>query len=305
MFQRFDKCMVHQIPMEENGRADALFKFGAMVSRIKEMKVAVMIREVPKIEEMVISTVESDELFKRTLEGMLLKCLDNELAEYMLKEIHGGSCGNHPGGRSLSQQITRQGYFWPTMVTDAMEFSKTCEISREEYRSVVQRAEDPATLHGSWKSSSKWPDRGNKSDLVAIFEDKTGRSKRVVGRRATRRFMGIPHDPRNATGETPFCLVYGSEAIIPVEIGEETAKVSQYESEHNAEERSLDLSTIEEKRDRPYARILRYKKLMMRGYNQKVKPRSFQVGDLVLKKVEVSRHVGKLDPTWEGPYKVT
>ncbi|KAL0308954.1 UNVERIFIED_CONTAM: hypothetical protein Sradi_5837700 [Sesamum radiatum] len=36
--------------------------------------------------------------------------------------------------------------------------------------------------------------------------------------------------PRTATGETLFCLVYGSEAIIPEEIGEETARIAQYNS---------------------------------------------------------------------------
>ncbi|KAL0416498.1 UNVERIFIED_CONTAM: Retrovirus-related Pol polyprotein from transposon TNT 1-94 [Sesamum latifolium] len=42
----------------------------------------------------------------------------------------------------------------------------------------------------------------------------------------------------------------------------------------------------------------------MKSYNNKVKLRNFQVGDLVLKNVEVSKHGGKLDPSWEGPYKV-
>ncbi|KAK4407808.1 hypothetical protein Sango_0361800 [Sesamum angolense] len=37
---------------------------------------------------------------------------------------------------------------------------------------------------------------------------------------------------------------------------------------------------------------------------RRVKRRNFHVGDLVLKKVEVSKHVGKLDLSWEGPYKV-
>ncbi|KAL2253104.1 UNVERIFIED_CONTAM: hypothetical protein Sindi_0105100 [Sesamum indicum] len=110
--------------------------------------------------------------------------------------------------------------------------------------------------------------------------------------------------PRTATGETPFCLVYGSEAVILAEIGEETARVTQYEAEGNSQERSFDLTVIEEGRDRAYAKILRYKSMMTRNYNRRVRLRSFQVGDLVLKKVEVSKHVGKLDPTWEGPYKV-
>ncbi|KAL0413600.1 UNVERIFIED_CONTAM: hypothetical protein Sradi_1561700 [Sesamum radiatum] len=62
---------------------------------------------------------------------------------------------------------------------------------------------------------------------------------------------------------------------------------------------------IEEKRDQAYAKILDHKGLMMKSYNRKVKPRDFQMGDLVLKKVEVSKHVGKLDLGWEGPFKVT
>ncbi|KAL0453597.1 UNVERIFIED_CONTAM: hypothetical protein Slati_1337800 [Sesamum latifolium] len=61
---------------------------------------------------------------------------------------------------------------------------------------------------------------------------------------------------------------------------------------------------IEEKRDAAYERILHHKGLMMRSHDQKLRARYFQVGDLVLKKVEVSKHVGKLDPGWEGPFKV-
>ncbi|KAL0355817.1 UNVERIFIED_CONTAM: hypothetical protein Sradi_4028600 [Sesamum radiatum] len=110
--------------------------------------------------------------------------------------------------------------------------------------------------------------------------------------------------PRSATGETPFCLVFGTEVIIPAEIGEETQRVAQYESRRNQEERAFDLTVIEERRDAAYAKILHHKRLMMRNYNRRIKPRCFQVGDLVLKKVEVSKHVGKLDPGWEEPFKV-
>ncbi|KAL0427334.1 UNVERIFIED_CONTAM: hypothetical protein Slati_2908200 [Sesamum latifolium] len=97
---------------------------------------------------------------------------------------------------------------------------------------------------------------------------------------------------RSATGETPFCLVCESEEVIPAEIEEETTRFIQYNQQGNSIECSFDLSTIEEKMDRAYLRILHFKSLMMRSYNQKVKLRSFQVGDLMLKKVEVSKHVG-------------
>ncbi|KAL0320351.1 UNVERIFIED_CONTAM: hypothetical protein Sradi_5296600 [Sesamum radiatum] len=47
-------------------------------------------------------TMIGDELYKIAINGPLLKCLDKERAEYVLKEIHEGSCGNHSGGRSLA-----------------------------------------------------------------------------------------------------------------------------------------------------------------------------------------------------------
>ena len=43
-------------------------------------------------------------------------------------------------------------------------------------------------------------------------------------------------------------------------------------------------------------------------YNQRVKLRRFNIGDLVLRKVTPVMNnpaYGKLGPTWEGPYKVT
>ncbi|KAL0320131.1 UNVERIFIED_CONTAM: hypothetical protein Sradi_5274600 [Sesamum radiatum] len=48
----------------------------------------------------------------------------------------------------------------------------------------------------------------------------------------------------------------------------------------------------------------RYKNTMIHSYNKKVKARSFQVEDLVLRRVDTLKPVGKLDPIWEGPYKV-
>ncbi|KAL0415848.1 UNVERIFIED_CONTAM: hypothetical protein Slati_3416700 [Sesamum latifolium] len=40
-------------------------------------------------------TMIGDELYKRTIGGPLLKCIDGERAQYVLREIHEGSCENH------------------------------------------------------------------------------------------------------------------------------------------------------------------------------------------------------------------
>ena len=111
--------------------------------------------------------------------------------------------------------------------------------------------------------------------------------------------------PKSSTGDTPFNLVYGSEAVIPAEIGMGTHRLISYNPEENQDGRYLDLETIEEKRDRAYIKMAERRNSIIRTYNKRVKQRSLQVGDLVLKKVEVSKHVGKLDSNWEGPYQVS
>ncbi|KAL0320077.1 UNVERIFIED_CONTAM: hypothetical protein Sradi_5269200 [Sesamum radiatum] len=103
---------------------------------------------------------------------------------------------------------------------------------------------------------------------------------------------------RIATGETPFYLVYGSEAIIPVEIGAESAKVKLYDQAKNAEQREADMIFLQEKRELAYAKLLRYKKQAEKRYNKKVKPITFQVGDLVFEEVR------SLQTCWETGFEL-
>ncbi|KAL0312778.1 UNVERIFIED_CONTAM: hypothetical protein Sradi_5677100 [Sesamum radiatum] len=66
----------------------------------------------------------------------------------------------------------------------------------------------------------------------------------------------------------------------------------------------MNLDFVNEAREMATARATMYKARMAKAYNARVKPRNFQLGDLVLRKVEASDPIGKLDPKWEGPYKV-
>ncbi|KAL2236241.1 UNVERIFIED_CONTAM: Retrovirus-related Pol polyprotein from transposon opus [Sesamum indicum] len=164
--QKFSKCTIQQIPRSENERADALSKLGATLVGIKDRKITVMIKERSAIsggtetnmvtlkclwieeitaylKEGVLPTdpgharrikfkaprfaLVGTQLYKRTVEGPLLKCLDDPQARYVLQEVHEGSCGNHSGARSLAQKIARQGYFWPTLMRDCKEFVRRCE----------------------------------------------------------------------------------------------------------------------------------------------------------------------------------
>jgi ribonuclease HI len=66
-------------------------------------------------------------LYKRGYSEPLLKCLPKNEAEYVMREIHEGICGNHLGARMLAQKATRAGYYWPSINKDAARVVKYCD----------------------------------------------------------------------------------------------------------------------------------------------------------------------------------
>ena len=93
---------------------------------------------------------------------------------------------------------------------------------------------------------------------------------------------------RTPTGETPFKLAYGSEAVIPVEVHIANHKVMTYQEKDNEEQLRLSLHLIDEVRMDAEHRTVRYKNLMARQHDAMVKPRCFNIGDLVLKRVSLA-----------------
>ena len=87
------------------------------------------------------------------------------------------------------------------------------------------------------------------------------------------------------TGETPFHLTFGSEVVIPIEVGLTNYQISHYNKERNEREMHLHLDFLDEVRVMAKQRIVRYQDMMAKHYNTKVRPRNFQVRDLVLMKV--------------------
>ena len=112
---------------------------------------------------------------------------------------------------------------------------------------------------------------------------------------------------RTPIGETPFKLAYGSETIIPTKVHMANHRVMKYQDEDNEEQLRLNLDLIDKVRMDEEQRTARYKNLMTRQYDAMVKPRCFNIGDFILKKVSLAirnpAH-GKLGPNWERPYKV-
>ncbi|KAK3007588.1 hypothetical protein RJ639_013333 [Escallonia herrerae] len=113
---------------------------------------------------------------------------------------------------------------------------------------------------------------------------------------------------RHPTGETPFNLAFGTEALIPVEIGLPSLRLLTYDPNMNDEALRCNLDLLDEQRDQAQLRLATYQQRVARYHDRRIRPRAFRIGDLVLRRVEaLTPHdaIGKLSPNWEGPYRVT
>lgn len=110
--------------------------------------------------------------------------------------------------------------------------------------------------------------------------------------------------PRKAIGKTLFLLAFGMESVVLVEIGAWSERVLNYREAENEMAAREELDLLEEVCDRASIENYADKQSMAKYHNQRARPRRFQVGDLVLRRVEFTRqpHYTKLSAHWEGPY---
>ena len=92
--------------------------------------------------------------------------------------------------------------------------------------------------------------------------------------------------PNKSTGFTPFFLVYGAEAVIPTDIEFNSPRVTMYTEEEAEEARQDGVDLLEEGRLLALSRFSIYQQSLRRYHNRKVRPRSFQEGDLVLRLIQ-------------------
>ncbi|XP_015965562.1 uncharacterized protein LOC107489321 [Arachis duranensis] len=106
----------------------------------------------------------------------------------------------------------------------------------------------------------------------------------------------------STTKETPFRLVYGSEAMISMEVSQGSMRNI---AEDHDKARQAELDLIEEIRETTAIRHRALQQQVGRRYDRRVVPRAFNNGDLVLRKTKQARRPpahGKLAAAWDGPY---
>ncbi|KAJ9566960.1 hypothetical protein OSB04_002926 [Centaurea solstitialis] len=91
-------------------------------------------------------TIFEGKLYRRSTSRVILRCIrSKEHMNQILQEMHDGECGNHSGGRSLANRISRQGYYWPTLREDAMRYVQRCDACQRH--SVFLHHPAPNTHH--------------------------------------------------------------------------------------------------------------------------------------------------------------
>ena len=171
LLKKFMRVKVKHVPRVENSRADALAKLAttsqedlgrlAPVEHLPEPLVSVNEEEIspvmsepswmdPILDYLLEGTLPSDPkeasklrarsarftihrgtLYKRGFFTPILKCIVGEDANYVLREVHEGICGNHIGAQVLAGKVLRQGYYWPTMHKNATELVRRCKVCQE------------------------------------------------------------------------------------------------------------------------------------------------------------------------------
>jgi transposase InsO family protein len=108
--------------------------------------------------------------------------------------------------------------------------------------------------------------------------------------------------PSRATGFSLFFLVYGAEAILPTDLEYGSPRTKAYDDQSNQTSREDSLDQLEEARDVALLHSVQYQQSLRRYHARRVRPRGFQVGDLVLRLQQDARGRHKLTPHWEGPF---
>ena len=114
------------------------------------------------------------DLYRRTIDGLHLKCLDTDQSKIAMGEVHEGICGTHQSAHKMKWLLRRAGFYWPTMLNDCFRYYKGCE-SCQKFRDV--QLIPAAMLHPIIKP---WPFRGWALDFVGQIYPASSKGHRFV-----------------------------------------------------------------------------------------------------------------------------
>ncbi|GMY38075.1 protein NYNRIN-like [Fagus crenata] len=200
-----------------------------------------------------------------------------------MEEAHFGVCGAHQSENVVNfirtHLIYRYGVPRYIMTNNGKPFynnlvDQLCEkFEFKQYKSSMYNA--PA--NGLAEVFNK--------TLCNLLKKVVERSKRDWHERIGEALWAYRTTYRTPTQATPYSLVYGVEAVLPLERQIPSLRIAIQEgltNEENARLRLEELEALDEKRLEAQQHLECYQARLLRAFNKNVKLRSFQQGDLVL-----------------------
>ncbi|KAL5575765.1 hypothetical protein UlMin_017464 [Ulmus minor] len=140
-------------------------------------------------------TIHDGKLLKRSFSGPYLRCATPVEASHILSELHDGKCGNH------SEIVTDNGSQFISF--DFQDFCKEWGIQLSFSTPRYPQA------NGQAESTNK--------TVINIIKRRLEKAKGLWADELPGVLWAYRTTAKTSTGETPFSLAYGSEAVIPVE----------------------------------------------------------------------------------------
>lgn len=165
-----------------------------------------------------------------------------------------------------------------------------------------------------WKFSTIYNPRANglaeafNKTLIGLLRKMVDKNHRNWHEKLNEALWAYRITCRTPTQATPYSLVFGSEAVLPLEVEIPSLRVAVHEGLSEDEQMRLrleELEAVDEVRLNAQQNLELYRARMERAYNKMAKIRTFRKGELVLalKRPIMGRHVGPKF-SGEGPYAI-
>nr|GEV38750.1 reverse transcriptase domain-containing protein [Tanacetum cinerariifolium] len=349
LVSRFTTFSISQVPRSKNKQTDALSKiasnsFAHLSKQIADyLKEGVLPGDNKEARKLCLKARQyelmKEVLYRRSFLTPWLRCVGPLQADYIIREIHEGSCSMHAGPRSVVAKSIRLGYYWPTMHKDARDMIQKCndcpfpkgpgkvmflivamdyftkwveakavetitggQVKKFVWDNIVCRFGIPGEIisdNGKQFADNPFKDWCDKLNITQRFAsvkhpqsnrlvEKANRSLREgikarLGKGNKKWVEELPYVLwahrtmiKSSHGDTPFSLTYGTEAVIPAEIGMPTYRTAAVDVVNNDKELRLNLNLLEERRERAVVCEARAKSKMIKYYNARVRGVAFK-----------------------------
>ncbi|GJQ96345.1 reverse transcriptase domain-containing protein [Tanacetum coccineum] len=302
----FKGFSIEQVLMSENKQADAISKNTSTSFAHLTKKVLVEMLKEKSINEKEIFVMIEEEGYTRMtpLKSFLepwLRCIGRLQVDYVIREIHEGSCNMYSRPRSVVAKAIRSEYYWSKKHKDASPFPEAHVkvkflIVVIDYFTKWVVAEPVATIPGNQVKKFVW------DNIIFRF----GLPREIVSDNK-KQFMDNPFkDRREKLNIKQRHTILANLQNRRVEIIMPSLRCVEVNRVQNDESLLLNLDMLEEKQETALVQEAKSKAKMEKYCNAKVCGTSFKTSDYVYRNNDAS-HVEdtrKLGLKWEGPYEM-